>query len=153
MMTRTFDPFVELEAVSRDMERLFGLPVFRNRPFRTAFLPGAAARAYPLMNVGEDPHGYVVEALAPGLDPAKLQISVLRNQLTVAGEKTRPNGDIPADAFHRSERAAGRFVRTIQLGTEIDADKVTAEYRHGLLRIALPKADSARPRQIAVSLN
>lgn len=153
MLTRTYDPYAELELMSRELDRLFGLAAPRSRQVRSAFLPGTASRAYPLLNVSEDEHGFTVEALAPGLDPAKLQISVLQNQLTVAGVKTLGNGEVPAEAFHRNERSVGSFSRTIRLSQEIDADKVTAEYRHGVLRIALPKAESARPRQIAVNLN
>lgn len=146
-----FDPFREMEAVRREIDRSFeeaGLgPV--SRRWRQAFLPGRGARQYPLVNVYDDGDSFRVEALAPGVDPGKLEVTVVRNTLTIAGEKPGLN-DVPAERVHRSERAAGRFVRTVELPTEVDPDKVDAQYRNGLLLLTLPRAESARPRKIAI---
>jgi HSP20 family protein len=93
-----------------------------------------------------------VEALAPGINSESLNLTVVRNTLTVAGEKPAPAGVAP-EAFHRSERAAGKFIRTIDLPVEVNADKVSARYTDGLLTITLPKAEAAKPRQIKVSVS
>ena len=77
------------------------------------------------------------------------EVTVMRNTLTIAGEKPGPAG-VPAERFHRSERAAGRFVRTVELPTEVDADGVRAQYRNGLLLVTVPRAASARPRRVTV---
>ncbi len=154
-MTRwTWDPFQELEAVRRQMERVLEDVRGGRRPFsRAAFLPGLAARGYPLLNVNEDADAVYVEALAPGLNPDSLDISVRDDVLRIAGEKPSVNPDIKAEAFHRSERNAGRFVRTLNLPTGVDADKVKAQYANGLLTITLPKAEEAKPKQIEVSVS
>jgi HSP20 family protein len=147
------NPFQELEALRREIDRAFEGFGLRTEPFfRTAFLPGRAARDYPLVNVHEDRDAVYVEALAPGIDPASLNLSVVRNSLTLSGEKLRVPGEVQPEAFHRSERAAGKFVRHIELPVEIDDSKVKAEYKHGLLVVTLPKAERAKPRQIAVQV-
>lgn len=148
-MSNVFD---ELEVLRRDLDRLMGTGERRQFAPRAAFLPGRSARTYPLTNVSEDADSIYVQALAPGLDPDELQISVLRNTLTVAGQKTGPS-DVAPEAYHRCERAAGRFVRSIELPVEVDADSVSAAYHDGLLTITLPKAEAAKPRQIAVAVD
>jgi HSP20 family protein len=121
-------------------------------PFRTAFLPGRAARRYPLINLYEDRDNLYVEALAPGVDPASIDLTVVRNVLTIAGEKRRVPGDIKPEAFHRSERATGKFVRHIELPIEVDENKVKADYKNGLMMVTLPKAEQAKPKQISVQV-
>jgi HSP20 family protein len=70
--------------------------------------------------------------------------------LTIGGEKRRLPADVKPEALHRSERATGRFVRSIALPVEVDVDNVQADYTHGLLSITLPKTERAKPQQIAV---
>jgi HSP20 family protein len=96
-----------------------------------------------------------VEAMAPGVDPDTMQLSVVGNTLSIAGEKRRVAGDVQPEAFHRSERATGKFVRHIELPVEVvdvDEGKVQAEYTNGLLTVTLPKAEKAKPKQIAVQV-
>ncbi len=101
------------------------------------------------MNVHDDGETFVVEALAPGVDPSKIDVTVVRNTLTIAGEKPGLK-DVAPEKVHRSERAAGRFMRTVELPTDVDPDKVSARYQHGLLLLTVPRAESARPRRITV---
>lgn len=142
-----------MESLRRDINRAFHNAGSSNEPlFRTAFLPGQAARRYPLINLSEDRDQLYVEALAPGVDPETINLAVIRNSLTISGEKRRHPEAIKPEAFHRSERAAGKFVRTLELPVKVDADQVMAEYKHGILRVTLPKAASAKPKQISVSV-
>lgn len=154
MTVRTWDPFREMEALRREVERAFE-DFGQGRPsmWRSAFLPGVSARSYPLINVAEDRDNVYIEALAPGLDPQSLEVSVQDSTLRVAGEKTPIKADIKPEAYHRAERGAGRFVRTLTLPTAIDADKVKAEYKNGLLLLTLPKHEKAKPKQISVAVN
>lgn len=152
MTPRTFNAFRELDALRREVERAFDDYGAWSWPFsRTSFLPGVSARTYPMINVVEDKDAIYVEALAPGLDPESLEISVHDGQLRIAGEKPGLK-DIEAQAFHRSERSAGRFVRTATLPTSVNADNVTAQYKNGLLLFTLPKAEEAKPKQITVDV-
>lgn len=145
-----WDAFSEMEALRREMERRLTTlwPGYGRGP-RVAFLPGRGARQYPLVNVSDDEHNVYVEALAPGVDPKSLDISVMQGALTVKGEKPGL-AQVSAEAYHRNERAAGRFVRTVELPVEVEAGKVSADYRNGLLLVTLPKAEAARPRQVPI---
>ena len=147
------NPWQTLESLRRELDRVFDETGVRNEPFfRTAFLPGRAARRYPLINLYEDKDALYLEALAPGVDSATLDIHVVGNTLSITGEKRRVAGDVRPEAFHRSERATGKFVRHIQLPVEVDENKVRADYKDGLLIVTLPKAEKAKPKQIAVQV-
>jgi len=152
---KLFDPFDvqagrELELFGREFDRMFGRPAQRS-PRRAVFLPGRAARAYPLINIGEDVTNFYVEALAPGISIENLEISIVRNVLTISGSKTGPEG-VPTELYHRSERSAGKFVRTVELSGDVDPDNVSAKFTNGILLITLPKTEAAKPRQIQVNV-
>ena len=150
---RSWDPFREMDARFRELERaVAGLPPRGDGSIRSSFLPGRAARAYPLINMAEDKDNVYIEALAPGIDPQALELTTVRNTLTISGEKLGPSG-VAAEAFHRSERAAGKFVRTIDLPVDVDSSRVSAKYADGLLLVTLPKAEEAKPRQIQVAVS
>jgi HSP20 family protein len=114
-----------------------------------AFLPGRGARQYPMANLYDDGVNLFVEALAPGVDPDKFEVTVAGTTLTIAGEKVGLM-NVPPERIHRSERAAGRFMRTIELPAEIDPDHIGSQYRHGILLLTLPRSESARPRRIQI---
>jgi HSP20 family protein len=149
----TWNPWNQFDALRRDIDHAFANAGFPNGAlFRTAFLPGKAARQYPLINLSEDGDYVYVEALAPGIDPGTLDLAVTGNMLTISGEKRRHPANITPEAFHRSERAAGKFVRSLELPVEVDVDQVKAEYKQGLLMVTLPKAAAAKPKQINVQV-
>ena len=154
---RTWDPFRELDALRREFDNMFGDSLGESegwrRPYsRTAFLTGMAARMYPLMNIRDDRENLYVEALAPGLDPGSLEITVQGETLRLQGEKQAISADVKPDAWHRSERSAGRFIRTLTLPSEVNGDNVKAEYKCGILKITLPKSERAKPKQIAIDV-
>jgi HSP20 family protein len=149
----TWDPWREFDELRREVDRAFEEFGFQMEPsFRAAFLPGRLARGYPLVNVHEDRDHLYVEAMAPGVDPDSLKLTVVHNSLTISGEKKGPPGDVKPESFHREERAAGKFVRSITLPVEIDEQSVKAEFKNGLLLITLPKAERAKPKQISVQV-
>lgn len=149
----TWNPWEGMEALRREIDQAFERAGPQSAPmFRTAFLPGRAAREYPLINLYEDQDNLYLEALAPGADPGSFNISAVDDALTISGEKPRVAGDVKPEAFHREERAAGKFVRNIELPVDIDEDKVNAQYKNGLLLVTLPKSEKAKPRQISVQV-
>ena len=117
--------------------------------FNKWFARGGRGSATPAFNVWEDADAVHAEADLPGLDPAKIEITVNEgNQLTVQGE--RPATEIAGAVWVRQERPFGKFVRAITLPALVDADKVEAKYDNGVLRLTLPKHEAAKPRKILV---
>jgi len=153
MTLHMWDPFGELDTLRREVERAFDDYGAWKKPYsRFSFLPSLGSRSYPLINVGEDKDYVYVEALAPGLNPDTLDISVQQGQLRITGEKPAITPDVKPEAYHRNERSAGRFVRTMTLPSDVNADQVKAQYKNGLLLITLPKAEEAKPKQISVEV-
>jgi HSP20 family protein len=134
--SRGWDPFTEMRALQREMNRL---------------LDGASlAGDYPALNIWANEDEAVVKAEVPGVDPAKLDIRVLRNQLTIEGERT---ADAPTEdvVCHRAERGSGHFVRTVRLPFEVEADKVGAAYNRGVLTVTLPRSAATKPKRIDIA--
>lgn len=105
---------------------------------------------FPPVNVFEDGNSIYVVAELPGVDPNELDISVQGDSLTLRGERVL---DIEGEesSYHRRERPAGKFSRTITLPDTVNTDKVQAAYKLGILKITLPKAEEAKPRKISVT--
>lgn len=148
-------PLYELDQLHGEIDRMFN-SFFRPRETPKTcgvFLPGLSARAYPMINLYDDTNHYYVEALAPGIDPEKIEVSITGNMLTLSGEKVAVNGGVKPEAYHRNERSTGRFVRTVELPKAVDTQKIQAEYKNGILLITLPKAEEARPKTIEVKVS
>jgi HSP20 family protein len=155
MSLLSLDVFEEMERMRRDIDRILGEDRVSAWTFpysRISFLPGRALRSYPLMNIGEDAENIYVHALAPGIGPDTLNVSVTGNQLIISGEKTPLPENVKPENIHRSERSAGQFVRSVSLSAAVDREKVQANYRDGVLKIVLPKSEEARPKQVQVKV-
>lgn len=126
--------------VHREIDRLF------DRFFDSGMF---AAAGYPAINIDEDDERIVAFAELPGVDPAKVSVTVSGDVLTLRGARETLTEDEARNA-RRRERASGTFVREILLPVQVDSDHVEATYENGILRIAMPKAPQARPKQIAV---
>jgi HSP20 family protein len=149
MTMATWDPIRELMTIRRDLDRALSSDSMPSMSSRAGFLPGRSARQYPLVNLYESGDDYQVEALMPGIDTQQIDVTVVGNALTIAGQKPGPM-DVQPERVHRSERAAGRFIRSMTLPTEIERDQVSAEYRNGILLLTLPRAESAKPKKVRV---
>ena len=148
-----WNPLSEMEALRREIDRAFeGWGSGRSLPRGGVFLPATGPRQYPLINLLEDKDHLYVEALTPGVDPQSFNVTVVQNRVALSGEKSRVGENINPEAFHRNERASGKFMRSFDLPVEVDESKIEAEYRDGLLRLTLPKAEKAKPKQITVSV-
>jgi HSP20 family protein len=131
----------EMERLRQEMNRLFDQV---DRGPGTGVITG-----YPAMNIWSDADGVVVTAELPGVKLQDLDIAVQGNTLTLNGNRSRP--EMGEDVVvHRQERGYGQFRRVLQLPFEVAADQVEAAYEHGVLRIQLPRAESAKPRKITV---
>lgn len=131
----------EMENLQREMDQ-----IFRGFGFRELLDAAPQHRVFRMHDAGE---ALEVEAPLPGLDVDKLDISVLNRRLSLKGEFVAEN--LPENVtWHRRERQAGSFEQVLTLPVAIDAEQVVAEYKNGLLKIRLPKAQSALPKKISV---
>jgi HSP20 family protein len=134
--------FEELERMRRRLDEMSG--GFERRPYRVL-----GAGVFPLINLTEDKDNYYVRAEMPGLKADELSISVTANNLSISGErKIASEGENVR--YHRREREAGTFNRVVGLPGEVDADKVEANHVNGILTVVIPKAETAKPKQITV---
>jgi HSP20 family protein len=104
--------------------------------------------SFPAINVVQTPADVQIYAFAPGIDPKDLNVSIQQGLLTIAGKRV-----VAADekaTYYRQERFSGEFSRAISLGEDVDAERVEATYRDGILQIKLHRRESAKPRQIEI---
>jgi len=104
------------------------------------------------VDVVESDHEFTVHAELPGLNKDDIKVTLEDNVLTIEGE--RKHEDEQKDKpFFRRERSYGKFKRAFKLGTEVQADKIAANYKDGILTLTLPKSEAAKPRQIDVAVS
>lgn len=109
---------------------------------------------YPLVNLHETETGYVLTAELPGVPPSDITVQIEGSTVTLSGERKIEYPVAAAGeqgtAIHRRERQTGSFRRAFELPAEIDLEAAKASHKHGVLTLTLPKAPSARPRQITI---
>ncbi len=105
----------------------------------------------PALDVAETDEAVVVKMEVPGVDPKAIEVSIAGDTLTIRGEKHAETEE-KGRSWHRVERSRGRFERSLTLPSPIDAEKVSAECRDGVLTLELPKREEARPKSIQVTV-
>ena len=118
---------------------------------RAASIRSVAPGAFPAVNVGNTPTSVEIFAFAPGLDPAKLDVTLDRGVLLLSGERapTVPEAGSKGHAYTR-ERPTGRFRRAITLPDDIDPARVDARYQDGVLRVSVARRAEAQPQRITI---
>jgi len=140
-----WDPFRELGDISTRLNALFGQPLGRR-------LEGdGLADWMPAMDVQETDKEYLIKADLPDVKRDDVKVGVEDGVLTVEGER-RQEQEEKGKKFHRIERAYGKFVRRLTLPTDVDAQKIAADFKEGVLNVHLPKSANARPRTIDVKV-
>lgn len=110
----------------------------------------APSAAYPALNLWDDGENFHAEAELPGFKIEDIDLAVAGSDLRIRGKRQTPSGK--GWAVHRQERPSGEFFRTIKFPAELDADRVQAALKDGVLRVTLPKAPTAKPRKIEVKV-
>jgi HSP20 family protein len=147
----SWDVIRELDNLRREMDEAFrgaGL----NRPFGSAFLAPVSTRRFPLVNFSGDEGNLYIEALLPGVDPKEIDLSVMRNTVTISGER-KPVIEQKGQIVHRTELGSGKFSRTLELPVDVDPDKITAQCKDGIMLITLPKAEHVKAKKIAIGVS
>jgi HSP20 family protein len=133
-----WDPLREMEEIMRGMQRALGN--WPGKPEESMTL----AEWSPSVDIGENDKEYVVKAELPEVKKEDIKVNVEDGTLCISGER-RVEKEEKDMKFHRLERAYGRFERTFSLPDQADADKITSEYKDGILTVHLPKNPSIKP--------
>lgn len=136
-------PFNELERIRQQMDNLF------NRVPDTG-MPSLHAGVFPSINLTEDQETYHIRAELPGISAEDLDIQATGNNLSISGER-KIEAENDSVRYHRREREAGKFSRAISLPGDIDPDGVSASLADGVLKVSVPKAEKAKPKQITIN--
>ncbi len=120
--------------------------VFPDLEWETGISP---AEVYPYVNIADMGDALLIVAEVPGVEKKNIDIQLLGDVLTIAGERKAPEAGKGALSV-RQEIAYGQFERSFTLPYEVDGSKVTAEYHDGVLRIVLPKTEAAKPKAITI---
>jgi HSP20 family protein len=104
----------------------------------------------PPVNVAETDERYEVTAELPGMSSDDFTVEIKDNALWISGEKKEEMED-KGKTFHRMERRYGSFRQTVPLTHQVDADKVEADYKDGVLTVHVPKAETVKPRRVTVT--
>ena len=146
-MTR-FDPFRDLAVLQDRMNRLFA-DSYQGRDRDEALLNRGSW--VPAVDIYEVEGGLVLKAELPDVSRDDIDVNVENNTLTLRGER-KVDQTIKQEAFHRIERSYGSFVRQFSLPTTVDATKIAAEYKNGVLTITLPVREEAKPRSVKINV-
>jgi len=121
-----------------------------NTEEKPATQPVARKASYftPVANIFETKDGYVLEAEMPGVGKAGLEVTVENNELTLVGRRTDPA--LAGDIVYRESRDLD-YRRVFDLDPSIDTGKISAKIESGIVTLTLPKAESVKPRKIAIT--
>jgi len=142
MLFETWSPFFDVQKTLDEMDRLFGAV---GQPLGLRSVPRGT---FPAVNVYEQGDAAVLTAEVPGLDAKDLELTVLGDSVTLRGERKEEAGE--GERYYRRERPTGAFERTLTLPAPINPDSVEAEYRNGILRVRMEKAEQAKVKKVAI---
>ncbi len=144
-----WDPFRELDDLHKRLSTLFGrVPVKTNGEQQEALTVTEWA---PVVDIVEDDTQYVITAELPGLSKDAIHVGVQDDVLTISGERQYEQ-EAKDKKFHRIERAHGSFSRSFTIPKNSDGEKVSAEFKDGMLQVHLPKTETVQPKQIEVTV-
>ncbi|MFN0169349.1 MAG: Hsp20/alpha crystallin family protein [Bryobacteraceae bacterium] len=133
-----YDPFSSIKAFEDVVSSLLNQPQTA-RPWS------------PAVDIAETEEALVLKADLPDVKLEDIEVRVENEALTLKGER-RFEKEEKSKGYHRIERSFGTFMRTFAVPPSVEADKVSADYRNGVLTVTLPKKEAAKPRQVKVQV-
>lgn len=137
-----WSPFFDVGKTLEEMDRILDAV---GRPLSLRSVPRGT---FPAINVYDQGHATVLTAEVPGVESKDLELTVMGDSLTLRGERKNDAGE--KERYYRRERPMGTFMRTVTLPAPVKADSAKAEYRDGVLRVTLEKAEEAKARKVKI---
>lgn len=138
------------------MRDMFGLRHQMNHLFNDVFRPVVRGdeglsmwNQYPTVDIFDNDENIIITAELPGIEKKDIVIDVKDGVLTLKGERSFDN-EIKEEKYYCRERTFGKFERAFRLPADIDPEKISADYKDGILKIDIPKPEGKKPKQIAV---
>jgi HSP20 family protein len=144
MRIGTAAPFRTLRS---EMDRLFD-DFFSFTPARRE---GAAAVWAPAVDIREDAGNYIVEAELPGMKKEEIAVELEHNVLSIKGERKFERKQ-ESENYHFVERSYGTFYRSFSLPKNVDGERISAEYKDGVLHVAIPKKEEVKPKKVEIKM-
>ncbi len=144
MTLMRYDPFADFPT---------GLRLFQDTVSRLLSEPPTSRPWAPPVDILETDNELIVKADLPDVSLRDIDIQVENGTLTLKGERKFEKTEGEAGGYHRIERSYGSFVRCFSLPESVDAEKVKADYKQGVLTVTLPKKELAKPRTIKVEVH
>jgi HSP20 family protein len=146
-------PFTGLTRWESEMDRMmddfFGR---RMRPWwPERWLRGDTEITTPAVDVYEEKDEIVVKAELPGMEKNDIEVNISDSELTLKGEKKKEE-KVEEENYYRCERSYGAFLRSVELPKEVQADKIKASFKNGILEVRLPKTEEAKTKEIKVKV-
>ena len=143
-----WEPFTGLNTIQSRINELFDETFGRSRTFANA----NSGVWVPPVDVLESRDSYLIRAELPGMKREDFNLEVREGTLTLSGER-RFEEPAKGVEYHRIERVSGKFARSFSLPHTVKSDEIKASYRDGILEIHVPKAEEAKPKQIAIKIH
>jgi HSP20 family protein len=145
-----WDPFRELEEMQHRLSSVLGRQSQARQSGDKESI--TVAEWAPVVDITEDEQEYLIKADLPEVQKEGVKVTVENGVLVLAGERRLEKED-KNRKYHRIERSYGSFARSFSLPDDADSSRVHAEFKEGVLKLHIPKSESARPRQIEVKIS
>lgn len=142
MLLNRWYPFYDVTKTLDEMDRIFDAV---NRPLGLRSVPRGT---FPAINMYDQGDSTVLVAELPGIDPNALELTVLGDTVTLKGQRKDECQD--TDRYYRKERVSGEFARTLTLPDPVDPNTVQAQYKNGVLKVSLSKAEAVKAKKIQI---
>ena len=141
-----WNPWREVSTLHNRFNRFVDDPFFRIGRLDENANPGLWNPAVDLYE--KDDH-YVIKAELPGVDKDDIKVDLKDRVLTLSGERAYDN-EVKEENYYRRERSYGKFQRVFTLPADVDSDKISAEFKEGVLRVEVPKPEEKKPKQVTI---
>ena len=147
MLLTRYEPWSAMRQLQNEMSRVFDNAVAGAEDGSNV----VTSRWTPAVDVQEDAERFVITADVPGVDPKDIEVTMENGVLTIKGERKLKAKDEGDNGYRRVERVYGSFYRRFTLPDTADAEAISANGRHGVLEVVIPKRAALQPKRIAVS--